>query len=215
MVTSQKMIEREMGYRGSKSVTGLNNPTSQKPGTVKEQRVDGSWYFFNPLITTSRNGPHELEGGIIKKYLRCTLMGFERNYQVKILSNQIRQYSTQTSVTVPSVDPKFNPWFVTGFTDAEGSFIISVSKYPGARSGWNIQVKFKISLHMKDLSILKEIQRYFGGVGKIDKAGKDRESLSYFISSRKLITTVILPHFDLYPLITAKKADYELFKRII
>ncbi len=62
-------------------------------------------------------------------------MGFERNYQVKILSNQIRQNSTQTSVTVLSVDPKFNPWFVTGFTDAEGSFIISVSKYPGARSG--------------------------------------------------------------------------------
>jgi hypothetical protein len=62
---------------------------------------------------------------------------------------------------------------------------------------------------------LKEIQRYFGGVGKIDKAGKDRDSFSYIISSRKLITTVILPHFDLYPLITQKKADYELFKRII
>lgn len=62
---------------------------------------------------------------------------------------------------------------------------------------------------------MKEIQRYFGGVGKIDKAGKDRDSFSYIISSRKLITTVILPHFDLYPLITQKKADYELFKRII
>ena len=36
------MIENEMGYRGSKSVTGLI-PTSQtKPGAVKEQRVDGS-----------------------------------------------------------------------------------------------------------------------------------------------------------------------------
>ena len=33
MVTSHKMNENEMGYRGSKSV---NN-------TVKEQRVDGSW----------------------------------------------------------------------------------------------------------------------------------------------------------------------------
>jgi len=42
MVTSQKMIEREMGYRVSKSVTGLNTPTSHKPGIVKEQRVDGS-----------------------------------------------------------------------------------------------------------------------------------------------------------------------------
>jgi LAGLIDADG endonuclease len=62
---------------------------------------------------------------------------------------------------------------------------------------------------------LKEIQRYFGGEGKIDRAGKDRESFSYTISSRKAITTVVLPHFDLYPLITQKKADYELFKRII
>ena len=35
------MIEKEMGYRGSKSVA-LN-------ATVKEQRVDGSWhnFFFN------------------------------------------------------------------------------------------------------------------------------------------------------------------------
>jgi hypothetical protein len=43
-VTSQKMIEREMGYRGSKSVKDLNIPTSQiiNPLTVKEQRVDGS-----------------------------------------------------------------------------------------------------------------------------------------------------------------------------
>jgi hypothetical protein len=47
---------------------------------VKEQRVDGSWYkgFFNPM------------------YLRCTLMGFERNYQIKIPSKQlnIRNYSS-------------------------------------------------------------------------------------------------------------------------
>lgn len=62
---------------------------------------------------------------------------------------------------------------------------------------------------------MKEIQRYFGGEGKIDRSGKTRESFSYTISYRKVITTVVLPHFDLYPLITQKKADYELFKRII
>jgi hypothetical protein len=42
MVISQKMIEREMEYRGSKSVIGLNKPTSHKSVIVKEQRVDGS-----------------------------------------------------------------------------------------------------------------------------------------------------------------------------
>ncbi len=80
------MIEREKEYRGSKSVTGLNTPASHKPGIVKEQRVDGSWC-------------------VSLTHLRCTLMGFERNYQIKILSNQIRQYTTQISATIPSVDP--------------------------------------------------------------------------------------------------------------
>jgi hypothetical protein len=36
------MIEREMEYRGSKSVTDSNKPTNQEPDIVKEQRVDGS-----------------------------------------------------------------------------------------------------------------------------------------------------------------------------
>jgi hypothetical protein len=40
-------------------------------GAVKEQRVDGSW-------------PTEMG-------LRCTLMGLERDYQVRILSKQVDQ----------------------------------------------------------------------------------------------------------------------------
>ena len=62
-VTSHKMNESEMGYRGSKSVLILRD-------TVKEQRVDGSYCIKLKLMQ-----------------LRCTLMVFERNYQVKIPSN--------------------------------------------------------------------------------------------------------------------------------
>lgn len=76
-------------------------------------------------------------------------------------------------------------------------------------------MRFKIALHKKDLSVLEKIKAYFKGVGRIDKTGKDRDSISYVISSRKLITDVILPHFEKYPLVTNKRADYELFKRII
>jgi hypothetical protein len=67
------MIEKEMGNRGSKSVTGLS---LYKPQTVKEQRVDGSWYC------------------IYLQYLRCTLTDFKRSYPIKILSKQINRYST-------------------------------------------------------------------------------------------------------------------------
>jgi hypothetical protein len=68
-----------MGYRGSKS---------ELKNSVKEQRVDGSW-------SISKN----------QMLLRCTLMGFERNYQSKILSKQLNQkyYSTYTkSILTPN-----------------------------------------------------------------------------------------------------------------
>ena len=72
MVTSHKMKQNEMGNRGSKSVLVPSN-------TVKEQRVDGSWFIKPKLMN-----------------LRCTLMGFERNYPVKIPSKQlnVRTFST-------------------------------------------------------------------------------------------------------------------------
>jgi len=76
------MNENEMGYRGSKSIADLNTPqVKNKSVVVKEQRVDGS--YTNNLV------------------LRCTLMGLERDFQVKTLSkiynnkfNSIRHYST-------------------------------------------------------------------------------------------------------------------------
>ena len=116
-------------------------------------------------------------------------MSFERNYQVKNLSKQRRQYSTLIPNIIPATGNKLNPWYITGFMDAVknfyrnffGSFIVSIIKDPKTRTGWNIQVRFKISLHQKDLSVLE--QAYFLGVGKIDKTGKDRDSLSYVISS--------------------------------
>jgi len=55
---------------------------------------------------------------------------------------------------------------------------------------------------------LEEIQLTMG-VGKIHKHGKD--SLQYRVESIKELQ-VIVDHFDKYPLVTAKVADYILFK---
>ena len=79
MVTSQKMMETEMGYRGSKSVNT----------TVKEQRVDGSWF----LAKKARS-------------LRCTLTGGETSYQIKYPSKQLTKYFSTLSRVI---EPKLNP----------------------------------------------------------------------------------------------------------
>ena len=110
-VTSLKASEKNVGYRGSKSVI----LTTSESIAVKEQRVYGSWC------------------GVNLTHLRCTLMGFEINSQVKVPSYQIIQrqfYSIESKMhnTINKL-PKLNkPWFLTGFVDAEGCFLVIVRK---------------------------------------------------------------------------------------
>jgi hypothetical protein len=80
-VTSHEMSENEMGYRGSKSEIQSPQP---KVISVKEQRVDGSYFYPK---------------------LRCTLMGFERNYQFKIPSNQFNNKLFSTLNTNAEINP--------------------------------------------------------------------------------------------------------------
>jgi hypothetical protein len=91
------MIENEMGYRGSKSIAGLNIPQAKnKPVIVKEQRVDGSY-----IERWSKKNNISM--------LRCTLMGFERNYQVKTLSKQINKVRFSSTLTDIKAESTLNP----------------------------------------------------------------------------------------------------------
>jgi hypothetical protein len=59
-------------------------------------------------------------------------MGFERNYRIRIPSKQlINNFSTfnyPAGGAAGAGGAKLEPWFVTGFTDAEGSFSIILDK---------------------------------------------------------------------------------------
>jgi hypothetical protein len=60
---------------------------------------------------------------------------------------------------------------------------------------------------------LKLLRTYFGGVGRISK---ERDGcIDFTISSLNQIITQVIPHFDKYPLITQKRADYLLFKETV
>lgn len=104
-----------------------------------------------------------------------------------------------------------NPYYITGFVDGEGCFTTSIFKDSRMLMGWQVKSIFKISLHNKDRKLLEAIQRTFG-VGKIYKHGKD--SIEYRVSSLKNLR-VIINHFNKYPLLTQKKADYLLFKQSV
>lgn len=65
---------------------------------------------------------------------------------------------------------------------------------------------------MRDLSLLQEIQAYFGGIGGITEG---KRNCAYYVSSIEHLTTVVIPHFVKYPLITQKLGDFLLFKTVV
>lgn len=103
---------------------------------------------------------------------------------------------------------KLDPWFITGFTDAEGSFSISIQYNLGHKTSWRVKPIFSIGLHKKDLLLLECIRSTLG-TGKIHKHGKD--TLQYRAGSIEELQ-VIVDHFNMYPLKSAKLADFLLFQ---
>jgi hypothetical protein len=181
-VISQKMSENKMGYRGSKSKLESN--------FVKEQRVDGSrWKKLN--------------------HLRCTLMGFERNYQTKILSKQLNIKNLSTF----NHSPHINPWFWTGLIDAEGSFSIIIDRNKTRKLGWRVQAKFQMGLHKRDLSLLLQLQKCLGGIGSI-YINPTLNKVNFSVDSNKDLTNLII-QLEKYILLTQKAADFILFKEVV
>jgi|SRR5436305_1389589 len=103
-----------------------------------------------------------------------------------------------------------DPYFVTGFSDAEACFYLRISKNERYLIGWVVEISYQICLHKKDRVLLELIQTFFNGTGNITKLTKD--SVQYRVTSIKDLA-VIVEHFDMFPLITQKWADYQLFKQ--
>nr|4YIT_A Chain A, Meganuclease I-AabMI [Gremmeniella abietina]4YIT_D Chain D, Meganuclease I-AabMI [Gremmeniella abietina] len=99
-----------------------------------------------------------------------------------------------------------NPWFLTGFIDGEGCFRISVTKINRAID-WRVQLFFQINLHEKDRALLESIKDYLK-VGKIHISGKNL--VQYRIQTFDELT-ILIKHLKEYPLVSKKRADFELF----
>jgi len=192
-VINHKMSENEMGCRGSKSDVSLIS--------VKEQRVDG----------------HRC---INLMHLRYALMGFERNYPIRIPSNQLitlrKSYSSLSKNPLSNMwqphlsTDNINPWFFTGFSDGESNFTVRIFKSNSTKLGWTIQPVFQIGLHKKDINLLEKIKTFLG-VGTIYHK---EESSNYMIQSLRDLS-VIINHFNKYPLLTKKWEDFKLFSEIV
>lgn len=100
-------------------------------------------------------------------------------------------------------------FYISGFSDGEGSFNVSIRRHPGYKLGWKTSLTFNVSQKGKrSLELIKKIFRS----GYVRKRA---DGLHYFeiVDFKKLIFLVI-PFFEKFKLRSEKKEDFGIFKEV-
>jgi hypothetical protein len=110
------------------------------------------------------------------------------------------------------VGTALEPWFVTGLTEGEGCFCVSLSLRPKLRCGIEVRPSFSLSLNEKDLALLEALQTYFG-CGWIRESKSDRTFKFESRSVGELVESVV-PHFEAFPLRGSKARSFNGFAHV-
>ena len=104
------------------------------------------------------------------------------------------------------------PEYITGYVDGEGCFSVTFNAKPKALLGWKFRPSFSVSQNEDRRQVLDLIKSYFG-CGFIRRDWSDK-TVKFEIRDHKDLVQKVIPHFEKFPLISAKHNDFILFKTI-
>lgn len=98
-----------------------------------------------------------------------------------------------------------NPYWISWFISAEGNFYVRIPS-TNSKLGYRVQLRFRISQHSREMGLMEKIVEYFGS-GKIYKYG-GKSAIGLTIVDFTVITYIIIPFFNKYPIVGIKLYDY-------
>lgn len=98
------------------------------------------------------------------------------------------------------------PQWLTGFAQAAGSFTYS-------RSGKQLALYFSVRAPAVDCGLMEDVQRFFGGAGRIYGVADGRSV--YYRVTHRLELNAVVEHFDAYPLRSHKAAAYAVWREMV
>ena len=101
-------------------------------------------------------------------------------------------------------------YYLAGFVDGEGSFIVSVRRRPDHASGWQVDLTFNVS--QKERHILAYFKRYLG-CGRFQKRP---DGIYYFVvANQSSVQERVIPFFERFGFLSQKKqSNFAIFKKI-
>ncbi len=119
-------------------------------------------------------------------------------------TNVIRRRPFGTGIDIPS--------YISGYVDGEGCFCVSLRPQPRIRVGWEVRPSFSVSQNGDRAELVKLLPKVFGsGTIRPDRSDK---TLKFEIRSLQQLNESVIPFFEAYPLLSSKRKDFELFRRI-
>jgi hypothetical protein len=109
-------------------------------------------------------------------------------------------------------DKRNIPEYITGYIDGEGCFTVTFNIKEKAKLGWELRPSFSVSQNEDKRQVLDLIREYFG-CGYIRRDYSDR-TVKFEIRDHNDLMERVIPHFDRFPFLSAKRNDFELFRKI-
>jgi len=189
------------------SIDQLNNiiiPHFKTYYLLTQKRVD--FEFFSKIVEIIKNKEHLTMEGLQKIVnLKTALnLGIKddllRNFpETNIMERCIYDNS---NISIP------NPNWLSGFSEGESCFYISIYKSKRSIIGSAVQLVFKITQHSRDKKLLVSISKYLG-CGRVEK--RKGNACDYVVTSVKFFEENILPFFKTNPLYGSKSLELAAF----
>lgn len=108
--------------------------------------------------------------------------------------------------------------WIVGFVDGEGCFTVPIQRNVTASVGWQVQPQFVVTQGASGLGALEVIRDYFGCglINRNERRDNHREPLYRYIVRRfSDLDEIIVPFFTRFPLVTAKRENFDKFVAVL
>ena len=102
--------------------------------------------------------------------------------------------------------------WITGFTDGEGCFHISINSHAEMSVGYQVLPEFTVVQHKKDIQVLHALKKYFK-CGVVRTNHGDR--YAYRVRGIEHLSSIIIPFFEKHSLKTKKNLDFLAFRDVL
>ncbi len=103
-----------------------------------------------------------------------------------------------------------DPYWIVGFTSAEGSFLVKLMKSSAYKTGTQVQLEFNLTQHLRDERLIRSFIEYYG----CGSVYKDKETFHYRVSKFIDIYEKIIPFFCKHSVLGKKFQDFKDFCKV-